>query len=515
MKTNLIALAVSLAVSGVAMADFGADTEAALKSDSLNLFGFNAPVDSSETVSVPRVPGQNALDLIKLADGLNAEILTRQAGHHTDMMVLWPNDTNPSFIITCVEGGREVIGKNEAGYDLYNPAVQRINVKSGKVSTILRGMDRCDGIRRTPWGTVVVTEETDDGGTYEILDPTKIHGLTVAERNTNQFVSSKNKPVTGQVAYRGALGNLAYEGLDVGQEGVMYYGDEERPGSYGPNTDGGALFKFVPSTPWDGQTPVTSLDQSPFVAGNVYAFQASCRDKDSSSFPQFGQGCEIGQGAWVKVDGANARTSANANHATGYYRPEDGHFDINYAGPGYKFCWANTGNSDAENYAEVVCLTDTNPMGTGETTVTDDTRNGFGLTYLADSTQSRGFAYASANRAVEGDTEFNAHDNLAFQPGTGNMYVIEDTTFGDVWVCLPDGADRDIKSDGCVRMLSVRDESAEPTGFFFSGDGKTAWVSIQHSDDSACFATSDCEDSDQYGTDDLVKITGFKVPAAQ
>ena len=34
-------------------------------------------------------------------------------------------------------------------------------------------------------------------------------------------------------------------------------------------------------------------------------------------------------------------------------------------GSGVKFCWTNTGNSSAKNYGEVVCLIDTNPVGTG------------------------------------------------------------------------------------------------------------------------------------------------------
>jgi hypothetical protein len=36
----------------------------------------------------------------------------------------------------------------------------------------------------------------------------------------------------------------------------------------------------------------------------------------------------------------------------------------------------------------------------------------------------------------------------------------------------------------------------------------TAYVSVQHSDDSAMDLV------DGYGTDDLIKITGFKAPAA-
>lgn len=60
---------------------------------------------------------------------------------------------------------------------------------------------------------------------------------------------------------------------------------------------------------------------------------------------------------------------------------------------------------------------------------------------------------------------FNSFDNLAFQPRTGNLYVIEDHDKGDVYACLPDGEDRDIKTDGCIHVLSVKDSSAEPTGF--------------------------------------------------
>ena len=111
---------------------------------------------------------------------------------------------------------------------------------------------------------------------------------------------------------------------------------------------------------------------------------------------------------------------------------------------------------------------------------------------------------AVANRVLEGDTDLNAPDNLHFQPVTGNMYVIEDNAFGDVWACLRDGQDRDIKTDGCVKILSVRDSSAEPTGFEFTADGKTAYVHVQHSSDSACSSRYlTAPSNDDYPTDDL------------
>jgi secreted PhoX family phosphatase len=142
-----------------------------------------------------------------------------------------------------------------------------------------------------------------------------------------------------------------------------------------------------------------------------------------------------------------------------------------------------TGNEGAKNYAEVVCGVDSNPL-------------------VASASQRT----VEVNRFVEGDKDFNSFDNLAFQPHTGNLYVIEDHDNGDIFACLPDGADHDIKTDGCVKILSVKDTSAEPTGFLLDATGRTAYVSIQHSDDSLMPLVGG------YPTDDIIKITGFKVP---
>ena len=193
---------------------------------------------------------------------------------------------------------------------------------------------------------------------------------------------------------------------------------------------------------------------------------------------------------WFLGTGERIRCTYRRQHvgATGYYRPEDLHADPTYDGPGIRFCWTNTGREAAQNYGEVICGIDSDPL-------------------LADETQ----ATVVVNRFVEGDADFNSIDNLAFQPHTGNLYVVEDHDNGDVFACLKDGADRDIKSDGCVKVLSLTDQSAEPTGFEFTGDGRTAYVVVQHSNDDACTAGTDCAEFDDYPTDDLVKISGFRV----
>lgn len=478
-----------LAAGPVLAADFGELIQKQLESGSSRLFGFTKPISASATQpsDYARAPGQPASAQVLLAQGLQVSYLTRTAADKTDQMALWPSDARPTHLITCVEEfERQVIGQFPNGTEKYNPSVQRIRLSDGQVQTVLRGMAGCDGIRRTPWGTIVATEEASDGQVYEILNPLNLTDLTLTGRGTSNLfdpTGANATDTTTKVALRSALPKMAWEGLAITPQGVVIAGDELRPGSYADSrtgtrdTDGGALFKFVPATPAAGQ-PVSNLNQSPLAAGSVHALQVSCVDNKQ----QFGQGCEVGQGAWIAVTAANARVDANNAGATGYYRPEDLHDDPDYQGPGLRFCWTNTENAEAENYGEVMCGVDREPLTAGiNRTVT-------------------------VNRFVEGDADFNQPDNLAFQPGARNVYVIEDNPNGDIWACLPDGADRDIKSDGCVKMLSVVDSSAEPTGFLFSGDGRTAYVSIQHSRDPA----DGSMDVDGFGTDDILMITGFR-----
>jgi len=81
----------------------------------------------------------------------------------------------------------------------------------------------------------------------------------------------------------------------------------------------------------------------------------------------------------------------------------------------------------------------------------------------------------------------NMPDNIAFQPGTGNAIVHEDaeTTFefphnNDLWDCLPDMQDQDLLSDGCIRIATLNDLTAEWTGGIFDASGQHFYVSIQH-----------------------------------
>ena len=527
MKKSICAMALasaSLASMNATALDFGQQIEKLLSAKSRNLFGIVAPLKNSSDQNIHREMGQKAGDLVNLAKGLKAKIITREAGNSADMLALWPNPHEPSHLIFCIEGGRADLGTTLVpGITKYNPSIQRIEIKSGAVETILRGMNRCDGIRTTAWGTVLATEETGDGSAYELIDPLTTTDHTVTDRNAGSIVDATGAAST-TVAKRPALPTMAWEGLTVTSEGVVIGGDELRPGSSNLDADGGAIFKFVPNSP-HGHGTISDLSESPLVNGDVFALTVSCTSRNDGNFPQYGQGCEIGEGSWVKVNAATARSDADASGATGYYRPEDLHADPIYEGDGLRFCWTNTGSESAQNYAEAICAIDENPipaqpmLAEACVEVDEDTdgntlwgARGDGLLYLYDGennticsgTSRINMDVVVANRFVEGDTDFNSFDNLAFQPSTGNLYVIEDHPNGDIFGCLKDGKDRDTKTDGCVRVLSMKDPSAEPSGFEFTADGNVAFLSVQHSNDDSMPLVDD------YRTDDIVMIWGWK-----
>jgi Bacterial protein of unknown function (DUF839) len=465
MKHSILIPISLLALTSAGFAgDIGKDIEALLFSRSKLVFGVDAPLAGSAPKSLEegfRTPDKTADQLFSLAKGLKAEFVTRDIANHADMIAFYPLQ-NPTHLIVCIEGDRQEL---EGGK--LNPGVQRVSMVDGKVETIIRGTDSCDGIRTTPWNTILFTEEADDGGAYEILNPLVASEIAITDRAKGETTD------TVQVRKHSALPLMAWEGLTILPSGTVYAGDELRPGTSYPNTDGGAMFKFIPAKPISA-VAIASLDESPFNAGNTFALQVSCQPT-----AQFGQGCEVGDSRWLPVKAATARVSADVAGATGYYRPEDLHQDVTFNGEGVKFCWTNTGNAKIGNYGEVLCAVDKQP----------DVADG--------SMSTRVWRFAIGNK------EMNQPDNLEINPKTGLVYVIEDNPNGDIWSCLPDGADADEMTDGCVRVLSVSDTSAEPTGFIFAPDGETAYLNIQHSNDKGMAKVNG------YDTDDMIKITGF------
>jgi secreted PhoX family phosphatase len=438
-----------MAVSAAAIdgADFGLFREDQLDAHSQQLFGIVSPVDASSEESIDAATADaDPTRLVTLAKGLSARVVSAYPNTppNVDMMALWPNAQNPTYLIACNE--------EETG----QTAVFRIRLSDGAVQTMITGMTSCDPVRRTAWGTVIAGEEASDGWVIEMIDPLSINNV-LFNRAAGTFSGGSG---AANIASRPALGHLAFEGLALYPNGVLYYGDENRPST---GTGGGAYFKFIPTTPWAGGV-VNSLSQSPLAAGQVYGLRLGKRSGNTD----YGQGTNTGLGTWVLVpnsSGANLRTAAATLKLTGYYRPEDLEVDpMALAAGNVRFCGDNTGNeSQDHNWGETVCVTD----GT-----------------LAQATTNA--AVPELQYLVLGTWDFAMMDNLAFQPNRGNWIIHEDgdgATFGrnnDLWSCLDDGDDADTLSDGCTRVGTLNDLTAEWTGGIFDATGTHFYVSVQH-----------------------------------
>ncbi|MFN8633951.1 MAG: DUF839 domain-containing protein [Chloroflexota bacterium] len=450
---TVVGVGALLTTTVLAAQDFGQFVQSQLAAHGQEQFGVNRPLERSSPNQVTAAQATaDPTTLFTLAGGLRARVVSRGvAAPNIDQMALWPDDRNPTHLIACNEQGTG------------DPGLQRIEIATGAAETIVTGTTECDPVRKTPWGTILFGEEAgggaNGGALYELIDPLHTTGVTL-NRATGAFSGGTG---AANLTARPALGRLSFEGLAIYANGLVYYGDEQRPAN---GTPGGAYFKFVPTTPRSTSAPpIASLSQSPLAAGKVYGLRVGKR----ASTPDFGQGTAYGFGQWIDLGaGSNAdlRALAVTNKLTGYYRPEDIDIDrVQEAQGRVYFCGNNTGNeSEDQYYGEAICMSD----GT--------------------------LATATANTAVPevqpfviGNPSLAMPDNIAYQPRTGNWVIHEDADTGyktphndDLWDCLPDGADDDQLGDGCIRIATLNDLTAEWTGGIFDATGTRFFVSIQH-----------------------------------
>jgi secreted PhoX family phosphatase len=414
-------------------------------------FGIGTPLAESGT-GVSGAPGP---EVVQAADGLTVTLVSDQVGIDADMIALWPDSTAPTHAIIC----NEVDGSEEGA----QASVQRVDLASGDVTDMLSGMISCDPAKRTAWGTVIVGEEEDDGRVIEIIDPLNVSDLTY-----DREAAATSDPT--KAAVRTALGQLAYEGVVLLDDGTVYYADERRPFKGQP---GGGLYKFVPTTPYTGGDPIADLEQSPLTSGSVWVARLGLRAEGDIPAQDFGQGSETGAGVWVALrdPGPDPATfglyeAGLAAGMTGWYRPED--MALDPTAQGVRMCFLNNGNDEQMNWGETLCLEDQpaedaalHPAGT----------------------------MLVVTRFVDGNPDLRGFDNVDFDPATGNLWINMDATtsadsdtFGndDVWVCLPDGDDDDLQSDGCARAMTLLDGGAEFTGIEFLADGSGFYQHLQH-----------------------------------
>ena len=281
----ITALAVAACATSVAAAatgfDFGLFRDGQLNAHSEQLFGIVSPVDASSELSIGALEAEaDPRKLVTLAKGLSVRVVADlpNTPPNIDMMALWPNDQNPTHLIACNEEGPA-----EAG-------LVRIRLSDGFVETILTGVNSCDPVKRTAWGTIVFGEE--DTWLLELIKPLATTGV-MFDRTTGTLTGADAANVTTLPA----VGRLAFEGLALLPNGVLYYGDENRPSNGNP---GGSYFKFIPSTPWTGGT-VASLAQSPLAAGRVFGLRLGKRNGNTD----YGQGSNTGLGTWIPIPAAS------------------------------------------------------------------------------------------------------------------------------------------------------------------------------------------------------------------
>jgi secreted PhoX family phosphatase len=231
-----------------------------------------------------------------------------------------------------------------------------------------------DGIRWTPWGTLLFAEETIDSLRPDPDFPAALSGLVY------EIVFEKNDPTTAkEVIARPALGSLSHEGIEVDAHGNVYVIDERAPGS---------IYKFVPAVRGD------------LSSGQLYALKVE------------NAVTRTGVADWLPLDRnqvqIRAFAAAQAVGATGWGRPED--LEI-IRGVLYVAI-------TSEDKVLAITLNTQRPIVSNfveaGVNVSVEGPTGFGL-----------------------DTGFDSPDNLA-SDHAGNLWIVEDNVPSDIWVAAPD-----------------------------------------------------------------------------
>ena len=181
---------------------------------------------------------------------------------------------------TGKQAGRYIYTTHEVRGAAEGGSMSVFDKRTGAIRVIAQdpSWNAIDGIRWTPWGTVLFSEEVTGGRLFEL-------------------VLDKNDLMNGTVYDRPAVGRIAHEGIEVGPDGSVYVIDEFRGQREG---FGGGIYKFVPDSYGD------------LSSGSLYALKVVGNDDGT------------GQGEWVgPIDAANARQSGTDFGGTGYNRPED------------------------------------------------------------------------------------------------------------------------------------------------------------------------------------------------
>ncbi len=309
----------------------------------------------------------------------------------------------------------EVRGEPEGG------AVTVVDLKKGTTEILAQdpSWTALDGIRWTPWNTLVFAEETAGGRFFE-------------------FVFDKRSLTSGVAYERPAVGLLAHEGIDIDASGAIYVVDEHRGQSSGCGDIkpcGGGVYKFVPTHYGD------------LSEGDLYVLKAHGEDG-------------TGQAEWVgPIDAANARISGTEFGGTSYQRPEDLEIIGNTL-----FVAITEGSRDEfgeQKYDGRVIAIDLDSMR-----VRDYVKPGVNVPVEIGRPGDAVF-----------QTGFDNPDNLAETPD-GKLVIVEDNVPSDIWIVTEE---EDGVAEKVELFASLSDPKAEGTGIYFGKNPRIMFVNVQHS----------------------------------
>lgn len=183
--------------------------------------------------------------------------------------------------------GRYLYRTHEVGS---NGSLSVVDLQTGEARVIAQdpSWNRLDGIRWTPWGTILFAEETTGGRLFEA------------------FLDPADPTVVAEVVERTEVGVLRHEGIEALADGTVFVIDE---------LNGGSIYKFEPSTRGD------------LSDGQLFALKLTGLSDAEQLWNASTVGDKVGTFEWVALDMSqvvvDADAAANAVAATEFGRPED------------------------------------------------------------------------------------------------------------------------------------------------------------------------------------------------
>jgi uncharacterized protein len=388
------------------------------------------PLQSSYACTIS---GGDPVHPVALANGLGQSIIASEPQFADAIDMNTENETG-------VDRGRYLYRPSEGAISEVSVTdLRNLGPNSTKRFAFRADWESFDPIAWTPWGTILVGEETNVAAKPDPDVPQAKAGLVY-----ELFPNKSDPSVLDKIVVRPALGSKAHEGMRFDKDGNLYSISERNPGY---------IFKFTPDRKRD------------LSSGQLYVLKITHPTGDRT-----------GEGEWLPLDRTavqvDASAAADAVGATGYNRPEDVESPTSSGNfPGNTLFVAITGRAaPQDNRVIAIDLGEGGNQGKGES-------HGHSAPFVYN------YVAPGVNVSL---ADFEMPDNVALDRA-GNLFIAEDpggsfpgkTKGDDIWMATP-GQGRHSPAASVVRVGSLTDCDAEPTGIYWDLNQSRLFVNIQH-----------------------------------